>query len=100
MTSSVGPDLVVSEMRKSLRPGKVFVDWSQNDASKSLVAPWSLRAMSIPRVAMPLRWEEVEECARARDPRVLRFTPEQAVTRLRSEGDPFRPVLERPVRLP
>ncbi|MGC9670096.1 non-homologous end-joining DNA ligase [Planosporangium sp. 12N6] len=54
------PELVVSRMTRSLRPGKVFIDWSQNNAAKTTVAPYSLRAQPTPTVSTPLRWEEVE----------------------------------------
>ncbi|GII21397.1 non-homologous end-joining DNA ligase [Planosporangium mesophilum] len=54
------PDLVLSRMTRSLRPGKVFIDWSQNNAAKTTVTPYSLRAQPTPTVSTPLRWEEVE----------------------------------------
>ena len=54
------PDLVVSDMKKSLRTGKVLIDWSQNSASKTTVAPYSLRGRMRPTVAAPRTWEEVE----------------------------------------
>jgi bifunctional non-homologous end joining protein LigD len=54
------PDLVVSKMAKALRPGKVFVDWSQNNPAKTTVAPYSLRAKDEPTVSTPLLWDEVE----------------------------------------
>jgi bifunctional non-homologous end joining protein LigD len=55
------PELVVSRMAKALRPGKVFVDWSQNNPAKTTVAPYSLRAKAAPSVSTPLTWQEVEE---------------------------------------
>jgi bifunctional non-homologous end joining protein LigD len=54
------PELILSRMTRSLRPGKVFIDWSQNNAAKTTVSPYSLRAMSVPAVSTPLRWDEVE----------------------------------------
>jgi bifunctional non-homologous end joining protein LigD len=54
------PKLIVSRMAKQLRPGKVFIDWSQNSASKTTVTPYSLRAQPTPTVSAPLTWEEVE----------------------------------------
>jgi bifunctional non-homologous end joining protein LigD len=54
------PDLIVSRMTRSLRPGKVFIDWSQNNAAKTTVAAYSLRAQPTPTVSTPLRWDEVE----------------------------------------
>ncbi len=53
------PKLIVSRMAKQLRPGKVFIDWSQNSASKTTVTPYSLRAQPTPTVSAPLTWEEV-----------------------------------------
>jgi bifunctional non-homologous end joining protein LigD len=54
------PDLVVWKMTKSLRPGKVFLDWSQNVAAKTTICPYSLRGKLTPTVAAPRTWEEVE----------------------------------------
>jgi bifunctional non-homologous end joining protein LigD len=53
------PDLVVSDMKKSLRGGKVLVDWSQNNGNKTTVAPYSLRGKSRPMVAAPRTWREL-----------------------------------------
>ena len=55
------PELVVSRMLKSLRPGKVFIDWSQNNASKTTIAPYSLRGREHPTVAAPRTWDELED---------------------------------------
>ncbi|MEV0566296.1 non-homologous end-joining DNA ligase [Dactylosporangium sp. NPDC050588] len=57
------PDLIVARMAKQLRPGKVFIDWSQNNAFKTTVAPFSLRAGALPTVSAPLTWDEVAEGA-------------------------------------
>ncbi len=54
------PDQVVSRMARQLRTGRVFIDWSQNNAAKTTVAPYSLRAEPIPSVSTPLNWAEVE----------------------------------------
>ena len=54
------PKLIVSRMAKQLRPGKVFIDWSQNSAAKTTVSPYSLRAQPSPTVSTPLTWDEVE----------------------------------------
>lgn len=53
------PDLIVARMTRQLRPGKVFIDWSQNNAFKTTVAPYSLRAGALPTVSAPLTWDEV-----------------------------------------
>lgn len=60
------PQLVVWRMTKSLRAGKVFLDWSQNSAAKTTICPWSLRGRERPMVATPRRWEEVESAAERR----------------------------------
>jgi bifunctional non-homologous end joining protein LigD len=55
------PRMITSRMAKNLRPGKVFIDWSQNNAAKTTVTPYSLRAQPTPTVSTPLTWEEVEQ---------------------------------------
>jgi len=80
-------------MRKDLRAGKVLVDWSQNDAHKTTVCVWSLRAMEEPTVSTPLHWEEVEEASRSRDGRSLAIDVRTAQRRIEREGDLFAPVL-------
>ncbi|BCB81121.1 hypothetical protein GCM10022251_67180 [Phytohabitans flavus] len=75
------PKSVTSKMMKRLRPGKVFIDWSQNSAAKTTVAPYSLRAQPTPTVSTPLTWEEVEQGgARA-------FAPEEVLERVEEYGD-------------
>ena len=64
------PDLVVSRMAKNLRGGKVFVDWSQNNAAKTTVAPYALRARPQPWVSTPVTWDEVAACRKPRRPAV------------------------------
>jgi bifunctional non-homologous end joining protein LigD len=86
------PELVVSEMRKDLRPGKVFVDWSQNDEHKTTVAVYSLRAKERPTVSTPLRWEEVEAVTESEDPDELVFTSADVLERVAEYGDLFAPV--------
>ena len=54
------PRMITAKMAKNLRPGKVFIDWSQNSAAKTTVAPYSLRAESVPTASAPLTWDEVE----------------------------------------
>jgi bifunctional non-homologous end joining protein LigD len=86
------PDLVVSEMKKSLRDGKVFVDWSQNDEHKTTVGAYSLRARERPTVSTPLRWEEVEAVVESGDPAELVFTSADVLERFSEHGDLFAPV--------
>jgi bifunctional non-homologous end joining protein LigD len=84
------PKRVVSDMKKSLRGGKVFVDWSQNDRHKTTVNAYSLRAMERPTVSTPLTWDEVEELAGAGEP--LAFTAPEVLERVAERGDLFAPV--------
>ena len=55
------PKLVTSRMSRALRPGKVFIDWSQNNASKTTIAPYSLRGRDQPTVAAPRTWDELDD---------------------------------------
>jgi len=94
------PELVVSEMRKDRRAGKVFVDWSQNDEHKTTVAAYSLRAKEQPTVSTPLRWEEVEAVTESEDPDELVFTSADVLERVAADGDLFAPVEELRQELP
>jgi bifunctional non-homologous end joining protein LigD len=84
------PDLVVSRMTKSLRKGKVLIDWSQNNGAKTTVAPYSLRARTHPAVSTPVTWDEVAAC---RDPGDLFFTAPDVLARVDDSGDLFAPLL-------
>ena len=94
------PDLVVSRMAKELRRGKVFVDWSQNTASKTTIAAYSLRARPRPTASTPVGWEEVGEAAERGDPEALRFEAAATLARFEQRGDLFAPVLELEQELP
>ncbi|MER7759433.1 non-homologous end-joining DNA ligase [Streptomyces sp. NPDC097619] len=80
------PELVVHRMAKALRPGKVFVDFSQNAAAKTTAAPYTLRARPRPTASAPVDWAEVAAC---RDPEELVFLAPQVVARLERDGDLF-----------
>lgn len=84
------PELIVSRMAKNLRPGKVFIDWSQNNPNKTTVAAYSLRARSSPTVSTPLTWEEVTEVRQASD---VVFTAGDVLDRTDRFGDLFEPLL-------
>ncbi|PKW10031.1 bifunctional non-homologous end joining protein LigD [Streptomyces sp. 1222.5] len=86
------PRLVVHRMTKSLRPGKVFVDWSQNAARKTTATPYTLRARRAPLVSAPVTWQEVEDC---RDPARLDFRADDIAPRLQDLGDLMAPLLDR-----
>ncbi|MFE9093676.1 non-homologous end-joining DNA ligase [Streptomyces sp. NPDC007264] len=85
------PRLVVHRMTRSLRPGKVFVDWSQNAARKTTAAPYTLRARPAPTVSAPVTWEEVAGCASPGD---LVFCAPDIGPRLRAHGDLMAPLLD------
>lgn len=94
------PGLVVSRMTKSLRTGKIFVDWSQNDDIKTTVNVYSLRAKDRPTVSTPVTWDEVRACHESQDPEDLVFTADQVIERVRRDGDLFAPVLSLRQQLP
>jgi bifunctional non-homologous end joining protein LigD len=94
------PDLIVSDMKKSLRVNKVFVDWSQNDDHKTTVNVYSLRAKDQPTVSTPVTWQEVENCLKKGDPEMLVFTSDQVLSRVEKFGDLFEPVLKLKQKLP
>ncbi|MCB0905760.1 MAG: non-homologous end-joining DNA ligase [Nocardioidaceae bacterium] len=80
--------LVTATMTKAKRPGKVFLDWSQNSGSKTTVSPYSLRGRDRPYVAAPLTWAEVG--AGAEDPLdISQLTFEQVLARVEERGDLF-----------
>jgi bifunctional non-homologous end joining protein LigD len=82
------PALVTAAMTKAKRPGKVFLDWSQNSGSKTTISPYSLRGRAVPTVATPITWDEVEEGAE--DPVGLdQFRFEEVLERVREHGDLF-----------
>jgi bifunctional non-homologous end joining protein LigD len=87
------PELVVSNMKKELRKGKVLVDWSQNDRHKTTVCVYSLRAKSRPTVSSPVTWDEVEELVESGDPERLTFEAGEVLERVAASGDLFEPVL-------
>lgn len=94
------PSLVVSKMKKDLRKGKIFIDWSQNDDHKTTVCVYSLRAKKYPTVSTPVTWEEVEAAHLQQAPDLLSFTSDQALERVQTMGDLFAPVLELQQTLP
>ncbi len=86
------PELVVHRMLKSLRAGKVLVDWSQNDEHKTTVNVYSLRAKDYPTVSTPVTWDEVEACLKKKDAKQLTFTSDQVLKRVEKLGDLFEPI--------
>ena len=94
------PELVVSDMKKSIRTGKVFVDWSQNDEHKTTISVYSLRAREHPTVSTPVTWDEVERTLRKKDAGLLVFESSKAIARFEKMGDLFEPILELKQKLP
>ncbi|MGH9512321.1 MAG: non-homologous end-joining DNA ligase [Terriglobales bacterium] len=93
-------ELVVSDMKKQLRVGKVFVDWSQNDEHKTTVSVYSLRARESPTVSTPVKWEEVEQAFKKRNAGLLVFEAERVIKRVEKMGDLFDSVLTLKQKLP
>lgn len=87
------PRLVLHRMNRNLRPGKVFVDWSQNAARKTTATPYTLRARPEPLVSAPVTWDEVEDC---RSPDRLAFRAPDIAPRVQAHGDLLSPLLTRP----
>jgi bifunctional non-homologous end joining protein LigD len=100
MLERAHPELVVSDMKKALRVGKIFVDWSQNDDYKTTICVYSLRAKEHPTVSTPLTWDEVELCLKKKDPNLLVFDSNQVLDRVEKYGDLFQPVLTLKQKLP
>jgi bifunctional non-homologous end joining protein LigD len=94
------PELVVSRMTKRLRPGKVLVDWSQNDIHKTTVNVYSVRARERPTVSTPVSWEEVSSALKSADAELLTFETDQALARFEQQGDLFAPLLSVKQELP
>ncbi len=77
------PDRVVSSMKKAERPGKVLIDWSQNSASKTTIAPYSMRGRLRPTVAVPRTWDELDE------PELRQLMFDEVLERASTVGDPM-----------
>ncbi|MGH9212409.1 MAG: non-homologous end-joining DNA ligase [Acidimicrobiales bacterium] len=92
------PDAVTSVMRKAERPGKVFVDWSQNSRHKTTVAVYSLRAQPRPTVSTPLSWDEVEAASAGDE--ALVFEASDVLKRVDEHGDLFADALDTEQQLP
>ncbi|HMB96784.1 MAG TPA: DNA primase small subunit domain-containing protein, partial [Tepidisphaeraceae bacterium] len=94
------PKKVISVMRKDLRRGKIFVDWSQNDDHKTTVCAYSLRARERPTVSTPITWEEAESTHHTRNAAKLTFESDDVLDRVDRLGDLFAPVLRIRQKLP
>ncbi len=94
------PDLVTARMAKKERNAKVFINWSQNDSSKTMICVYSLRAREKPIVSFPIEWRELENLAGLSDPERLQVTHSEALIRTEKKGDLFREVLVKEQKLP
>lgn len=95
------PDLIVADMPKLKRRGRVLIDWSQNSRSKTTVSVYSMRGKrDEPYVSLPVTWDELKKVQRSRKIAALNFSPDAAVARVRKLGDLFEPVLKLKQRLP
>jgi bifunctional non-homologous end joining protein LigD len=95
------PDEVIAKMgRKTMRRGKVFIDWYQNNERKTTIAAYSLRARKRPTVSTPISWDEVEQAADRSDADSLVFEAGDVLKRVERDGDLFAPVLELRQKLP
>jgi bifunctional non-homologous end joining protein LigD len=94
------PSRITTNMRKELRKGKVFVDWSQNDRHKTTVCAYSLRARSRPTVSTPVEWTEFERALKKKDAATLVFETADVIKRVKKKGDLFEPVLKVKQKLP
>jgi len=93
-------NLVTSNMSKSVRKGKVFVDWSQNDEHKTTICVYSLRAREEPTVSTPVTWDEVANCLKKKKVDLLKFRSDKVIARIEKSGDLFAPVEKLKQKLP
>lgn len=94
------PNLVTSRMAKEYRKAKVFINWAQNDSSKTMICVYSLRAREKPIVSFPLAWKELEDSAGQGDPEKLVVMHSEAVRIAEKQGDLFREVIMKKQKLP
>jgi bifunctional non-homologous end joining protein LigD len=94
------PDLVTAKMDKTLRRNKVFINWSQNDPSKTMVSVYSLRAMEKPSVSFPVSWKDLEKLAIRKEPEKFQVLAPQAAASAEKNGNFYREMLDIKQRLP
>jgi bifunctional non-homologous end joining protein LigD len=94
------PDLVTARMAKQDRITKVFINWSQNDSSKTMICVYSLRAREKPFVSFPLAWKKLEELVGLGDPERLQVMHTEAMSEVDKKGDLFQEVLVKEQKLP
>jgi bifunctional non-homologous end joining protein LigD len=94
------PDFITSNMLKSQRNGRVFMDWSQNDNHKTTVCVYSLRAREHPSASTPVTWAEIEKAVKKKNPDLLVFEAPDVLKRIEKHGDLFAKVLTQKQKLP
>jgi len=94
------PDLVTARMAKEQRRAKVFINWSQNDSSKTMICVYSLRAREKPIVSFPITWQELENLTERGKREKLFILHSEAIERAEKTGDLFRDVLKKRQKLP
>jgi bifunctional non-homologous end joining protein LigD len=100
LMESRDPQHVTVNMAKAERPGRVFIDWSQNDRNKTTIAPYSLRILSGPRVSTPLTWDEIDDAVRRGDETGVVHEAPAVLTRVDALGDLYAPNLTLQQELP
>jgi bifunctional non-homologous end joining protein LigD len=90
--ASMVPGSITAKMAKAVRPGKIFIDWSQNAAAKTTVTPYSLRAQEQPTASTPLTWDEVEAVGTGAEP-ARQFGAAEVLARVERHGDLMSPLL-------
>jgi bifunctional non-homologous end joining protein LigD len=94
------PGRIVSRTSKAKRPGKVLIDWSQNDVHKTTICVYSLRARERPTVSTPLEWDEVETALDGGRAEALVFDHVAVLERVEAKGDLFAPLISEEQELP
>jgi bifunctional non-homologous end joining protein LigD len=94
------PDLVTAKMAKQERKARVFINWSQNDASKTMISVYSLRAREKPYVSFPLEWKELENAIKRNEAEKLQVLHAEALIRVERSGDLFQEMLVKEQKLP
>lgn len=94
------PDMITAKMAKEYRQRKVFINWEQNDAKKTMICVYSLRAREKPIVSFPFAWRELEKLAEQDDPKKLDVLYSEAVYRAEKHGDLFSDLLAKKQKLP
>jgi bifunctional non-homologous end joining protein LigD len=94
------PKRLTTNMSKSVRGGRIFIDWSQNDRHKTTICAYSMRAFERPTVSAPVTWDEIDEALEERDAARLISETSDVLERVEKLGDPFEPVLKLKQKLP